>query len=263
MMERILSKRLAMLERNVKLIQQRKAKYPQGYLKIDEKRGRFYYSIVDIESGESRYVTKGCINEARMIAQRDYEAAYLKTVQSEICELEKLLSQKYYDKAKGCYSNLHPGRKCLVVPYEMSDEEYISRWIGTPYIPKGFSEDDETAYYTEKGERVRSKAEVIIADTLNSLNIPYKYECPLQLDNITIYPDFTILDIIERREKYFEHFGMLGDPDYVSNMLLKLSTYERNGIYVGSQLICTLESVKRPLDVRVLRNKLATLLMSD
>ena len=34
---------------------------------------------------------------------------------------------------------------------------------------------------TSRGERVRSKSEVIIADTLDRLKIPYRYEFPHQL----------------------------------------------------------------------------------
>ena len=108
--------------------------------------------------------------------------------------------------------------------------------------------------------RVRSKSEIIIANMLKTLNIPYKYECPLKIGNILLYPDFTILDVKGRRERYLEHFGMMGDLDYVNNMMLKISTYEKNNIFIGDKLICTFESAKRPLNISTLKNKLSMLL---
>ena len=112
-----------------------------------------------------------------MIAQIYHDNVYLKYAEKEINELRKQLKNDYSSKARNCYSSLHPGRKCLVEPLEVSDEEYINKWMSKPYVPKGFKEEDNTEYYTENGERVRSKSEVIIANTLKSLNIPYKYEC--------------------------------------------------------------------------------------
>lgn len=52
----------------------------------------------------------------------------------------------------------------------------------------------------------------------------------------------------------------MGDLDYVSNMMLKIATYEQNNIFTGNRLICTFESVRRPLSVSVLRNKLSILI---
>lgn len=39
--------------------------------------------------------------------------------------------------------------------------------------------DDTMEIYTQKGERVRSKSEKILADYFYYNNISYKYECPL------------------------------------------------------------------------------------
>ena len=129
-----------------------------------------------------------------------------------------------------------------------------------PTVNNRFTENDTTEYYTDKGERVRSKSEIIIANMLKTLNIPYKYECPLKIGDILLYPDFTILDVKGRRERYLEHFGMMGDLDYVNNMMLKISTYEKNNIFIGDKLICTFESAKRPLNISTLKNKLSMLL---
>ena len=128
------------------------------------------------------------------------------------------------------------------------------KYEGNPFM------EDTPVIMTERGERVRSKSEKIMADYFYRKNIPYKYECPLKLNDLIIYPDFTILDVKRRQEKYLEHFGMMGDLDYVSNMMLKIATYEQNNIFIGDRLICTFESIRRPLSVSVLRNKLNILI---
>ena len=89
------------------------------------------------------------------------------------------------------------------------------------------------------------------------LGIPYRYECPLVLGyDFTIYPDFTILKMPERKEVYLEHFGMLDDEEYFDRMLLKLNTYEKNGIYLGSNLFFTYETSVKPINTKALNNQL-------
>ena len=77
------------------------------------------------------------------------------------------------------------------------------------YQGKGFKETDPFIY-TERGERVRSKSEKILADYFYSHNIPYKYEHPLYLTGFGIvYPDFTVLSQRTRHEMYWEHNGRM------------------------------------------------------
>lgn len=249
-----------MLKSNVNIIKRRLDTYQKGYLKIKRVKNKTYYCIEDENIGKQRYINVSNIKEAQNIAQRDYDLKYLKLAENEIKDIEGLLAKKYSDRVMSCYSGINEGRKKLIQPFEMSDEDYIRKWLAMPYQPKVFTENDTTEYYTDKGERVRSKSEIIIANMLKTLNIPYKYECSLKLGNRLVYPDFTILDVKGRREMYLEHFGMMGDLDYVNNMMLKISTYEQNNIFIGDKLICTFESAKRPLNVSTLKNKLSMLL---
>lgn len=251
-----IQERLSKLKHNADIIRNRIEKYPEGKLKIKTVKNKQYYCIEDKNVEKLNYVKKEKIYDAQQIAQRDYDISYLKIAEEEIKELDKFLNKNYQLKRQSCYSDIHKGRKNLIKPFEMLDEDYISRWMEIPYKTKGFNDYDKTEYYTDKGERVRSKSEIIIANTLKSLNIPYKYECPLRFDNITIYPDFTILDVKARTEKYLEHFGMMSDMDYVANMMLKISTYEKNHIYIGDRLICTFESLKRPLNINSFKNNI-------
>lgn len=104
---------------------------------------------------------------------------------------------------KNLWKDVNSCRKELLDAVILSDEEYIKQWQSVTYEGKEFM-DDEQVIITERGERVRSKSEKIIADKLYLMGIPYRYEYPVLLKgNIKIYPDFTILKIPEREEVNF------------------------------------------------------------
>ena len=68
---------------------------------------------------------------------------------------------------------------------------------------------------TANGERVRSKSEVIVADLLHSLDVPYAYEQAFSApDGSVRYPDFTVDDAETGRKLLIEHLGMLDRSDY-------------------------------------------------
>ena len=109
-------------------------------------------------------------------------------------------------------------------------------------------------FYTLKGERVRSKSEVIIADRLRANGIPYRYECPLKVGNKVIHPDFTILRMSDRKIIYHEHCGKMSDQQYLDDMLSRARDYNDAGIILGDRLFYTFETDTTPLDVTILDN---------
>lgn len=79
---------------------------------------------------------------------------------------------------------------------------------------------------TERGDLVRSKSELIIADKLHARGIGYAYEQPLTLGNGQLrYPDFTIADHASGITFYWEHLGMLNDPGYRARWKRKRAEY--------------------------------------
>lgn len=84
---------------------------------------------------------------------------------------------------------------------------------------------------TERGELVRSKSELVIADKLHARGIDYAYEQPLVLANgRTRYPDFTIADYARGVTFYWEHLGMLDDEKYRARWNRKRAEYLECGI---------------------------------
>ena len=139
-------------------------------------------------------------------------------------------------------------RQSLIKPVEVPDLEYASRWQHIEYQGKPFGEDSPV-HFTLKQERVRSKSEVLIANALARADVPYKYECPLKLKNqILVYPDFTILRLRDRKQIYWEHLGLIDDTEYRTRAIKKVLSYEENGIFLGENLIISVESYHVPLN---------------
>jgi len=102
---------------------------------------------------------------------------------------------------------------------------------------------------TLKGELVRSKSEVIIANMLYESEIPYEYEKELSLgeDGIRI-PDFTIDDAESGRLFYWEHCGMMSDRHYRQRWEEKKSLYAKHGIVEGENLIISCDDANGSID---------------
>jgi hypothetical protein len=94
----------------------------------------------------------------------------------------------------------------------------------------GATYDGAHVHRTADGDMVRSKSEVIVADTLKRLGIPYLYEKALILaDGIPRHPDFTI-QLQGRPPIFWEHLGMLGSPGYRADWEAKRAAYAAHGI---------------------------------
>jgi hypothetical protein len=95
--------------------------------------------------------------------------------------------------------------------------------------------EDGLIHRTRAGVLVRSKNEVIIADLLESLGVPWTYEAPFAgADGSTRLPDFTVEDPETGQLILWEHLGMLGDPHYSARWQQKLSWYAANGVSVAA-----------------------------
>jgi hypothetical protein len=91
--------------------------------------------------------------------------------------------------------------------------------------------EDGLIHRTERGDLVRSKSELVIADKLHARGIDYAYEQPLVLaDGRVRYPDFTIADHTSGVTYYWEHLGLLDDPSYRARWERKRAEYLAAGI---------------------------------
>jgi ATP-dependent exoDNAse (exonuclease V) alpha subunit len=125
-------------------------------------------------------------------------------------DLLKYASKKYSENARR-YTNL------FGLPNMIEIEENIFL-------------EDRLIHRTSRGDLVRSKSEVIIADLLHSQGIDFDYEGALTLGGVTRYPDFIIENDDTGDIYYWEHCGMLYDASYAERWKRKLEWYKQNGI---------------------------------
>lgn len=167
-------------------------------------------------------------------------------------EIKKLLRDYSDDEIEEIYKSLHKERQALVMPVEPTWEQLVEQWYSVEYQGKEFREG-AAIILTEKGERVRSKSEKILADYFYRNNILYQYEKPLKLKGYGIvYPDFTLLSRKTRKEMYWEHEGMMDQPEYARAAVAKIDSYQKNGIYIGENLIVTFETEKNVLSTKTI-----------
>lgn len=103
-------------------------------------------------------------------------------------------------------------------------------------------------YKTLGGDKVRSKSEVMIADELFRRGIPYRYECALQLGEVTLFLDFTIRNPVSQEMIYWEHMGIMDNYKYAKKSVEKMEIYLSHHIIPGINIILTYETVDKPID---------------
>ena len=184
-----------------------------------------------------------------MLAQKDYDQKLLKDLKGKYRYLKMTFDRYSQSDCAGIYENLHQDRKQLVTPLYISNTDYAKQWQEATYQKKPFAEGT-AELYTVKGERVRSKSEKILADFFEREGIPYRYEYPVKLaGNQIIHPDFMLLNIRTRKEYFLEHLGMMDDPKYAADAVIRLEEMAKQGIVIGRNLLITMETKNHPLNM--------------
>ena len=161
---------------------------------------------------------------------------------------------------------LHQGPRAELRKYSSDDRSETARRLTNLFIAPspinidGRFYEEYLIHRTARGEMVRSKSEVIIADHLANSDLEYVYEQPLTLDGTTKYPDFTVEDAESGENFYWEHCGMLHVPNYRFRWEQKLAWYKAHGILTheegggpGGSLIITRDESNGSIDSAQIR----------
>ena len=230
---------------------------PAGSLRIS-KSGKTiqYYQITKTSDTHGNYIAAKNYKLAKSLAQKDYDKKLIVTLKKELKFLKNTLRsykwlQKSTTSAAQIFAKLNKLRRPLISPACLPLKDFVELWKDVEYPRKPFAKDDYELF-TSQNERVRSKSEIIIADTLHRLNIPYRYEFPLEIITEkgirrTFHPDFICLNLRTRQEFIWEHFGKMDDAEYAASAAQKLKLYEKNEIYPGKNLIISMETSTSPL----------------
>lgn len=210
--------------------------YPEGRLCGKRIRGKQKYYQVK-KDGTAKYISKE--NKALLIALRTKRLLLksIKILQENLKWQEKLLQHyKSYDlddvevRLPGSYS-----------------EESLREWAKGSYHQNPFYKEYKV-FQTSFGLMVRSKAEVMIAELLHGLGIPFQYDVEVLLQDeegytVSYYMDFVILTPTGKKI-YWEHMGKFYEERYRNHNLKKICLYYDNGILLGDNFIITMESKK-------------------
>ena len=251
---KILEKRKVYIEKLISDKENALIKAPSGKLRINKFRDKWqFYHREKPESKNGVYIPQEKEKFIHSLAQKSYDEKVLHEAEMENRIIRQTLEYYRGETIETVFEKLSEGRKLIVEPIEETPEEFVRKWNAVTYSGKEFSEG-APELFTDRGERVRSKSELIIANILYKKGVPYRYECPVQLKGFgTVYPDFTVLNVEKRKEYFLEHLGMMDDPVYAEHALQKIQSYIASGIYPGENLILTAETRQHPLNIKIVQ----------
>lgn len=194
-----------------------------------KKNGDFYYTLDD---GKYHYLGKidgkNKIDIQRLKLDKFYDEAIAR-IKGNAYEMSHFLA-----KYRGV--ELKDINRSLPKTYQISlDEDYLEAsstneddWGEQPYL-RSRSYPEQLKHRTIKGEMVRSKSEMNIANILFLRGIPYRYEEYTKVGAMVFHPDFKVLVKSTKEIKILEHFGMIGKPDYLENCVWRFKAYISEG----------------------------------
>ncbi len=205
------------------------------------------YKWYQTDGKKQTYLPKKKIRLAEKLAARKYYALLLEDLIHEKQAIEFYLRHHNSNgnQSEKLLAKSPEYQKLLSSCFKPSSLE-LREWAEASF-EKNPKFPDHLIYHTSSGKYVRSKSEVLIDLELYTAKIPYRYEAALNLGGTNIYPDFTIRHPITGAFFYWEHFGLVDNPEYRQNMLSKLKQYTSFGIIPTVQLITTYETKEHPL----------------
>ena len=257
----LLKQRKLELEEIVKKSERVLSDAPPGRIEVSKHKGSGVVQFYRLDGDKRQYIDTAQKDMVESLVKKEYYRKMLRTSHEELCSINRYLKRFGEDPYIRIYENMHPNKKKMLVPEIYDDETFTDHWNDVAYAGKEFRDEDATEYYTERGERVRSKSEILIANSLINMNIQYRYEYPIKISNTHFYPDFYILNIRKRKEYIWEHFGRMDDIEYARNAVGKIQMYENNGFFPGVNLIVTFETSKCPISMKIIQENIREYLL--
>lgn len=197
------------------------------------------------------YIPKQNQSLAEQLAQKKYLSLLLEDLENEKRALEFYLRHHApTGKAEKLLTEPSEYQKLLSSYFSPLSKE-LSDWMHAPY-EHNMLHPEHLIYKNISGNTVRSKSEMLIDMCLHLHNIPFRYECALELEGTTLYPDFTLRHPQTGEYFYWEHFGLMDNVTYIDNACSKLRLYASHGIIPGIHLITTYETRDYPLSTEAI-----------
>lgn len=237
-----------------KMCQKQIVALPEGTLLVSKSKGKNYYS--KCQEGEKVYL--GRYNEEVEALQKHH---MLMQIMKRIECNEPLMNQflkHYMDPSPENVAD------SMGKAYQFEEGAYIplfgkrneNNW-GEQEYERNRKYPETLVHRTMKGDFVRSKSEVIIANSLFMKGLQYRSEELTKVGKYVFAPDFKILVPSTNQIKLLEHFGMMHDSEYRKTAMFKIETYLENGYRPYEDILFTFEDLDGNIDAQNL-DKLIT-----
>lgn len=236
-------------QRKLKKIYAKKVKtLPNGVLSVSEYKGKRYYS--KYQNGNRKYMGKETVQEVKDIQLYKLLEEMIKRIETNDVLISKILKEykdpspitverelgKAYQNESGELLKLF-GKKN---GKDWGNQEY-ERYMKYP---------EKLVHRTLKGDFVRSKSEVILANTLFAKGLQYRYEEITEIGSHVLAPDFKVLIPKTNQIKIIEHFGMMQDFKYRKKAMDKMETYIEHGYRPYEDIIFTFDDLDGHIDAK-------------
>ncbi len=223
--------------------------FPEGNL-ICARNGN-QYKWYRTDGTTHTYIPKNQRTLAEQLAAKKYFTLMLEDLEAEFKATQSYLRKHKDSRSETILEN--PGYENLLKLHFQPLSQELSAWMNESY-EQNLAYPDQLIHKCSSGIMVRSKSESLIVMFLHMNKIPFRYECALQFNEATIYPDFTIRHPKTGKVFYWEHFGMMDQPAYAKNTVGKLQLYISHGIIPSLQLITTYETKEQPLSAEMVES---------
>ncbi|MEG0918799.1 MAG: hypothetical protein RR967_02015 [Anaerovoracaceae bacterium] len=223
------------------------ASLPTGHIRILK---GYTYNVEYVKSFDKEdqpiYLTKKkSINKNEKLIKELVRSSFLKRtldIEEKLIEhIEKVNKYNSLLEAQKIIDSMPTSYRKFSIEYFLPDTRDTSQWELEEY-PINENYPESLAYLTDKKHYVRSKSECTLANKLYHLEIPYRYEAPVEIQGITYRPDFTIMRKRDGKIIYWEHFGNTHEPAYVKSLQSKMNKFIESGLLLPwDNLIVTYE----------------------
>ena len=253
---------------------------PDEVLQFKTMRGKTCFFSYSKKTGNQVYIRKTDKDQLARLATNQYETKLKTAAEKEKHQIDSCLEILSKDPESSDVNKVKiPEQiKQHVRSSELTREGYARKWQESNSVVKKrrtHKQDDYHKFKTLRGDYVASKSEVIIADRLFVKGIPYHYEIAFTpeatvdlsrpvynelgmisgyevigfspFDEDTLHPDFYVLNTRTRKAYFWEHLGMMDDPEYCKKNFNRFMRILDAGYIIGEDLIVTHEDKKHPL----------------
>lgn len=152
-LEKIIEER-ASLEEQTSKKQSSKDQNNHSITAIKHGKGFQYYKY---NGKEKKYVPVNEIENVRKIVQREYDTKLLRATKAEYKRISRLLNNYEKITLDGIYESMPLGKRILVKPVLLPEEEFIKQWKEEEYQSLGFREDAPSIIQQRASECVRNQ----------------------------------------------------------------------------------------------------------